>query len=282
MRAVSAVRPGLIRGDADEVTYGLHIILRFELERELLAGTVAVQRPAGRLERAHAASTSASKFRTTRTACCRTCTGRRGSSGISRPISSATSSRCRSGAARVSELGDLEEQFARGEFTVAARVAARADLPPREQISAAGAAAPRHRLGDRSRSVPRVSPREVRVKVCVIGAGAIGSLFAAHLAKVADVLRAHAAGGARAGAERARAAGERAARLHGAGHGGCRTARASGLRPRHHRDEGDGRGRGGRIASRPVPGRDDHDGPERARRGGDRASAREAGHSSPP
>ena len=42
MRSVSAVRPGLIRGDADEVTYGLHIILRFELERELLAGTVEV------------------------------------------------------------------------------------------------------------------------------------------------------------------------------------------------------------------------------------------------
>jgi carboxypeptidase Taq len=43
VRAVSAVRPGLIRGDADEVTYGLHIILRFELEQELLAGTVAVR-----------------------------------------------------------------------------------------------------------------------------------------------------------------------------------------------------------------------------------------------
>ncbi len=42
VRSVSAVRPGLIRGDADEVTYGLHIILRFELERELLAGTVEV------------------------------------------------------------------------------------------------------------------------------------------------------------------------------------------------------------------------------------------------
>jgi carboxypeptidase Taq len=40
---VSAIRPGLIRGDADEVTYGLHIILRFELEQELLAGTVAVR-----------------------------------------------------------------------------------------------------------------------------------------------------------------------------------------------------------------------------------------------
>ncbi|CAN5284561.1 carboxypeptidase M32 [soil metagenome] len=42
VRAVSAIRPGLIRGDADEVTYGLHIILRFELEQELLAGSVAV------------------------------------------------------------------------------------------------------------------------------------------------------------------------------------------------------------------------------------------------
>jgi carboxypeptidase Taq len=39
---VNAVRPGLIRGDADEVTYGLHIILRFELEQELLAGSVSV------------------------------------------------------------------------------------------------------------------------------------------------------------------------------------------------------------------------------------------------
>ena len=39
-KAVNAVRPDLIRGDADEVTYGLHIILRFELERELLSGTV--------------------------------------------------------------------------------------------------------------------------------------------------------------------------------------------------------------------------------------------------
>jgi carboxypeptidase Taq len=43
VRAVSAIRPGLIRGDADEATYGLHIILRFELEQELIAGTVAVR-----------------------------------------------------------------------------------------------------------------------------------------------------------------------------------------------------------------------------------------------
>jgi carboxypeptidase Taq len=43
VRAVNAVRPGLIRVDADEVTYALHIIMRFELEQELLAGDVAVR-----------------------------------------------------------------------------------------------------------------------------------------------------------------------------------------------------------------------------------------------
>jgi len=39
-RAVNAIRPSLIRVEADEATYNLHIILRFELEQELLAGTV--------------------------------------------------------------------------------------------------------------------------------------------------------------------------------------------------------------------------------------------------
>jgi carboxypeptidase Taq len=43
VRSVNAVRPGPVRGDADEVTYGLHIILRFELEQELLAGAVPVR-----------------------------------------------------------------------------------------------------------------------------------------------------------------------------------------------------------------------------------------------
>jgi carboxypeptidase Taq len=37
-RAVNRVQPGLIRVEADEVTYNLHIILRFELERSLVAG----------------------------------------------------------------------------------------------------------------------------------------------------------------------------------------------------------------------------------------------------
>jgi len=40
--AVNAVRPTLIRVDADEVTYNLHIILRFEIEKQLFAGALAV------------------------------------------------------------------------------------------------------------------------------------------------------------------------------------------------------------------------------------------------
>jgi carboxypeptidase Taq len=39
-RAVNVVRPSLIRIQADEVTYALHIILRFELELELFEGTL--------------------------------------------------------------------------------------------------------------------------------------------------------------------------------------------------------------------------------------------------
>jgi carboxypeptidase Taq len=40
-RALNRVTPSVIRVDADEVTYPLHIVLRFELEREMLAGEVA-------------------------------------------------------------------------------------------------------------------------------------------------------------------------------------------------------------------------------------------------
>ncbi len=41
-RAVNVVRPSLIRVDADEVTYSLHVILRFELERRIFGGTLDV------------------------------------------------------------------------------------------------------------------------------------------------------------------------------------------------------------------------------------------------
>ena len=42
-RALNKVQPSLRRVDADEVTYCLHIILRFELERDMLSGAVSLQ-----------------------------------------------------------------------------------------------------------------------------------------------------------------------------------------------------------------------------------------------
>lgn len=42
VRAINKVSPSFIRVDADEVTYNLHIVLRFELERDLFAGTITV------------------------------------------------------------------------------------------------------------------------------------------------------------------------------------------------------------------------------------------------
>jgi carboxypeptidase Taq len=40
--AINDVRPSFIRVDADEATYNLHIVLRFELEQALIAGDLAV------------------------------------------------------------------------------------------------------------------------------------------------------------------------------------------------------------------------------------------------
>jgi carboxypeptidase Taq len=41
-RAINKVVPSLIRTDADEVTYNLHVMLRFDLELAMLEGTLAV------------------------------------------------------------------------------------------------------------------------------------------------------------------------------------------------------------------------------------------------
>jgi carboxypeptidase Taq len=42
-RAVNKLQPSLIRVEADELTYNLHIILRFEMERDILGGRIALK-----------------------------------------------------------------------------------------------------------------------------------------------------------------------------------------------------------------------------------------------
>jgi carboxypeptidase Taq len=42
-RAINKVEPSLIRVEADEVTYGLHVVLRFELEKAMISRTLRVR-----------------------------------------------------------------------------------------------------------------------------------------------------------------------------------------------------------------------------------------------
>lgn len=42
-RAINRAEPSLIRTEADELTYALHIMVRYEIEKQLIAGTLAVQ-----------------------------------------------------------------------------------------------------------------------------------------------------------------------------------------------------------------------------------------------
>lgn len=42
-RAINTVKPSLIRVDADEVTYNLHVMIRFELELQMMEGKLAIK-----------------------------------------------------------------------------------------------------------------------------------------------------------------------------------------------------------------------------------------------
>lgn len=42
-RGINNVQPSLIRVEADEVTYGLHVILRYEIEKQMVTGELAVR-----------------------------------------------------------------------------------------------------------------------------------------------------------------------------------------------------------------------------------------------
>ena len=42
-RYLNLVKPGVIRVDADEITYHFHVMIRFEIEKSLIEGTLAVK-----------------------------------------------------------------------------------------------------------------------------------------------------------------------------------------------------------------------------------------------
>ena len=84
-RIYTRVAPGFIRVDADEVTYPLHIMLRYRLERAMLARRPRAGRPAGRLERRHEGAAGHRAARRLAWAACRTSIGRTAPGAISRP-----------------------------------------------------------------------------------------------------------------------------------------------------------------------------------------------------
>ena len=87
-RRAIRVEPGYIRVDADEVTYPAHIMLRYRLERALIAGELAVDEIPGAWAEVQGPC-SGSGRKATRKAVCRTSTGRSASSAISRVTPSA-------------------------------------------------------------------------------------------------------------------------------------------------------------------------------------------------
>ena len=70
-RAINRVKPSHVRVDADEATYNLHIILRFELEQEIFAGTIGLADPPAEWNRRFEEYLGI-RCRRTRSASCRT------------------------------------------------------------------------------------------------------------------------------------------------------------------------------------------------------------------
>ena len=150
-REVNAVQPSLIRVEADEATYNLHIILRFELEQEMLAESFPLEQlpeewnrrmwdylgievpddTHGVLQDTHWAGGSIGYFPTY---------------ALGNLISAQLWERV------LADLPDLVRRVRARRVRAAARVAARAPAPPRPQVHAGRDA--RARVGANARSIP--------------------------------------------------------------------------------------------------------------------------------
>ena len=187
-RSINDVRPGLIRIEADEASYNLHIILRFELEQQIMGGLDLRELPRvwneamesylgvdvpddanGVLQDVHWSRGGFGYFPTY---------------SLGNVMSVQIWERLRE------DVGDVDEQIGQGEFG-AIREWLRENLHRHgRKYLPAGDARARSRRDDRPRAVPPLSPGEARgrmiERVCVVGAGVIGSLFAGHLGRVVE------------------------------------------------------------------------------------------------
>ena len=114
-RSVNRVRRSFIRVDADETSYGLHVILRFELEQELISGGSPSLICLTRGTRGSRSSWG-SRCRTTRWASSRTRTGRGGGFGYFPTYLLGTVLSVQIWDKARAAIPDVEEQIERGEF----------------------------------------------------------------------------------------------------------------------------------------------------------------------
>ena len=125
--AVNRVAPSLIRVQADEVTYNLHIMIRFDLERALISGALAV----ADLPEAWSAATRAALGvapRNDAEGCLQDGHWADGMIGYFPTYTLGDVFAAQLYACAELELGDLGEQFARGEFVGVGAVAGAAGV----------------------------------------------------------------------------------------------------------------------------------------------------------
>lgn len=114
--AINRVEPGLIRVEADELTYNLHIVIRFELERSLLSGNlVAADLPGAwsELYQQYLGITPADN----RTGCLQDVHWAEGLIGYFPTYSLGNVYAAQLFAAAERDVGPLEDAFARGDFS---------------------------------------------------------------------------------------------------------------------------------------------------------------------
>ena len=152
----------LIRTDADEVTYNLHVMIRFDLELALLEGRLAVK-DLPEAWRARYSPTWASPRPTTATACCRTCTGTAGViGGCFQGYTLGNILGAQFFAAAQSAHPEIPAEIAAGRVRHPARLAQREHLPARPQVHRRRAGGARHRRPADHRALHGLPARQVR------------------------------------------------------------------------------------------------------------------------
>ena len=159
--AVNRVTPSLIRVQADEVTYNLHIMIRFDLERALVSGALAGGGPARGLERGVSRRLGVAP-RTDAEGCLQDGHWADGMIGYFPTYTLGDVFAAQLYAAAELELGGLGEQFASRRVRGAGAVAGPAGLPAGRPVSVGAADRGRHRLAAGPPAAGAAAAREVR------------------------------------------------------------------------------------------------------------------------